>query len=208
MSTPKTIKGVRVNCLGDHEKCHRPRYEPVEIPITDPIFSKQVQSTSDIADRLGIPLFTRQCPRNPLWADSGESSSSGMGFASNQEAAFLHLSCNPTEKFNPVALGTFGFGWAPEKWQYSPGSFIAVRQDKKPLDPLHMEALCKYCLDHVQPLFGHHCGEYAPDEPLSKEAVLSMICRPTFSIYWYKRFVEENRARGGGYVPLASLYEA
>ncbi|KAF3184137.1 hypothetical protein TWF751_000134 [Orbilia oligospora] len=204
MSTPKTVKGVRVNCIGDIEKCYRPKYEPVEIPLNDPIFSKNIHSSSDITARLGIPLFTRQCPQNPIWADSKESSS-GLGFASNQEAAFLHLSCNPNEAFDPAG-GTFGFGWAPQKWQYTPGSFIAVRQDKKPLDPVHMEALCSYCIDHAQPLFGHNFGEYTPDEPLSKQAVLSMICRPTFSIYWYKRFTEELERKGSSnYASITSL---
>ncbi|KAK6511244.1 hypothetical protein TWF481_000165 [Arthrobotrys musiformis] len=203
MSNPKTVKGVRVNCLGDREKCHRPHYEPVEISTTDPIFL--TGHTSDITDRIGIPIFTRQCPKNPIWLNG--SSSRGEGYASSSEAAFLHVSCDTSQRFNPRALlsaGAVGFGWAPEPWQYGPGSFIAVRQDKKPLDPIHMEALCRYCVDHAQPLFGHSMGEYAPDEPLSKQEVLGMISRATFSIFWYSRFTKERDVDA----LLSDLYEA
>ncbi|RVD87314.1 uncharacterized protein DFL_001556 [Arthrobotrys flagrans] len=199
MSTLQTVKGVRVNCIGDREKCHRPQYEPIEIPITDPIFSERERTTSDITDRIGIPLFTWKCPPSPVWANSKEASSDGTGFASSSEAAALHLSCNTNEQ--PDMMNKFGFG-------FTPGSFLAVRQDRKPLKPLHMEALCRYCRDYVLPLFSHHLGEYAPDEPLSQEAVLGMICRPTFSIFFYERFEEDVRARGGGYVALSPLYGA
>jgi len=66
------------------------------------------------------------------------------------------------------------------------GSVIVVRQDKKPLFPLYLEALCKYCLYEIRPLLAHSIGEYEPEEPIKKDAVLAMICRPTFVIFKYK----------------------
>lgn len=78
------------------------------------------------------------------------------------------------------------------QWQNDVGSVLVVRQDMKPLHPLHVEALCKYCRHDIAPLFAHSMGEHAPEEPMKKEAVLAMICRPTFGMSWYK-LLEEKR---------------
>lgn len=75
-------------------------------------------------------------------------------------------------------------------------SIIVVRQDKKPLFPLHVEALCGYCRDEIPPLLAHSNGKYAPENPMEKDAVLAMTYRPTFVICWYK-LVEEKRNRNG-----------
>lgn len=79
------------------------------------------------------------------------------------------------------------------QWQNGVGSTIFVRQDKKPLSPLHVEALCKYCRYEICPLLAHSRGDYTPEEPMSKDAVLAMISRPTFVIYWYKLLDEKHR---------------
>lgn len=75
------------------------------------------------------------------------------------------------------------------------GSTIVVRQDKKPLSTLDIEALCRYCRYEIRPLISHSMGEYDPDEPMTRDAVLAMICRPTFVISWYK-LVSENSKEG------------
>lgn len=72
------------------------------------------------------------------------------------------------------------------------GSFIVVRQDKKPLFPLHVEALCKFCRYGIRPLLGHSIGEYAPEKPMERDAVLAMICRPAFVICWYRLLDEKD----------------
>lgn len=73
------------------------------------------------------------------------------------------------------------------------GSTIVVRQDKKPVSTFDAEALCRYCRYDIRDLLAHSKGEYDPDEPLTKEAVLAMICRPTFSICWYRLLDEKSR---------------
>lgn len=77
------------------------------------------------------------------------------------------------------------------QWQDLAGSVNVVREDKKPLSPLHVEALCKYCRCEVYPLFCHSNGEYTPDEPLKRDFALEMICRPFFSICWYELLQEK-----------------
>lgn len=51
------VKGVRINCIGDEKMGDKPHFERVEIPLTDPIFS--YHDTSDIAERIGLPILTR-----------------------------------------------------------------------------------------------------------------------------------------------------
>lgn len=68
-----------------------------------------------------------------------------------------------------------------------------MRQDKKPLLPLHVEALCRHCRFDIPPLLAHSIGEYAPEKPMEKDAVLAMICRPTFVIHWRKLLEEKSK---------------
>lgn len=190
-STEVKIKGVKINCLGDQKMLNKPHFEAVEIPSTDPIFSKH--DTSDIAKRIGLPIFTRRCPPNSKWAsDEDNEMFQRMSPFNNQDATFLHLCCDPKASFD-LRTGTMGWGWAAQQWQNSVGSVIVVRQDKKPLLPLHAEALCKYCRYEIRPLLAHTMGEYAPEEPMGKDTVLAMICRPTFVIYWYKLLDEKHK---------------
>ena len=190
------VKGVRINCVGDKNVVKRPHFESVEVPPTDPIFSeyKHERDTSDIADRIGLPIFTRQLSPDPRWAFPKDKEVNKREYPFvNQDATFLHQCCDPRAK-GSLASGTLGWGWSPMKWQNDVGSVLVVRQDRKPLHPLHVEALCRYCSE-TRALIAHNLGEYAPDEPLTKDAVLAMICRPTFSILWY-RLTTEKHAKG------------
>ncbi|KAI2468887.1 hypothetical protein F4781DRAFT_443149 [Annulohypoxylon bovei var. microspora] len=187
------IKGVRINCIGDQKMCKKPIFEEVDIAPTDPIFS--IHDVSEIAKRIELPIFTRRCPPDPMWAnDEGNKVFGGMGPISNQDATYLHLCCDPNAQFDPQT-GTLGFGSAPMQWQNGAGSIIVVRQDKKPLFPLHMEAMCRYCRYEANALFSHSKWGYAPEQPMEKSAALAMICRPTFVIYWYK-LLDERRQKG------------
>lgn len=191
LSIGEKIQGVRINCLGDQKMLDKPHFEAVEVPLTDPIFSKH--DTSDIAQRIDLPIFTRRCPPDPKWANDEDNKLFERGSPfNNQDATFLHLCCDPKADFN-LKMGTLGWGWASQQWQNSVGSAIVVRQDKKPILPLHVEALCKYCRYEARPLLAHSMGEYAPEKPMEKDAVLAMICRPIFVIHWYKLLEEKNK---------------
>ncbi|OMP83424.1 hypothetical protein BK809_0004805 [Diplodia seriata] len=190
-STGGKLKGVRINCVGDQELLKRPHFEAVEILSTDPIFSKH--DTSDIAQLIGLPVFTRRLLPNPKWASDLDNAV----FDPHGDATFLHLRCDPKTSFD-LCTGTLGWGpwgWASQHWQSSVGSVVVVRQDMKPLSPLHVEALCRYCHHEIRPLLAHSIGEYEPEEPMGKETLLSMVCRPTFEIYWYK-LLDEKRKKG------------
>ncbi|KAI2634751.1 hypothetical protein GGS26DRAFT_551210 [Hypomontagnella submonticulosa] len=191
------IKGVRINCVGDQRVFNKPKFEAVEILPTDPIFSDH--DSSDITKRIGLAVFTRPCPPDPKWAnDEGnkvfQGGLDGGNPFNNQDATFLHLSCDPKAGFD-LRRGSMGWAWAPMRWQNGVGSAIVVRQDKKPLLPVHAEALCKYCRYEARAFLAHSLGEYAPEKPIEKEAALAMICRPAFVISWYK-LLDEKRAKG------------
>ena len=183
------VKGVRINCLGDVKMLNRPHFEAVELPSTDPIFT--THATSDIADRIGLPILTRRCPLDPKWANSQDAMFEKESPTDNQDATFLHQCCDPRAT-SDLSLGSLGWGWCSIQWQNNVGSAIAVRKDRKPLHPIHMEALAGYCRNEVQPLMGHSLGEYYPEEPIGKDDVLKIICRPMFVIYWSK-FLEERK---------------
>ncbi|KAI0425312.1 hypothetical protein F5Y09DRAFT_352356 [Xylaria sp. FL1042] len=184
--TPSTlnsikIKGVKINCTGEQEILKKPHFEEIEVDACDIILADH--DTSDIARFIGLPIMTKRCSPDPRWANIDRT-----GAYNNQDATFLHLCCDPKAK-RDEARGVLGWGWAPERWQSKVGSVIVVRRDQKPLSRWHVEALCRYCRLQVGKYMAHSIGEFS-DEPMSKDMVLSMICRPTFSVFW-STFTEE-----------------
>lgn len=179
---PIRVKAVRINCLGDQKRYNKPNFEAIEIPSTHSIFFDQ--NTSDIANRLEFPIFTQRCPLDSVWTNP-DNTTEIQDPLGNQYATFLHLCCDPKVDFNPMTR-SLGWGWAPRQWQNDVGSVLVVRQDMKPLFPLQVEALCTYCRYDARAILAHSMGEYSPEEPMSKEAALSMICRAAFVISWYK----------------------
>jgi hypothetical protein len=181
------VKGVRINCEGDIKMLNRPPFEEIELPITDSIFTEH--DTSDIADRIGISILTRRCLPDPRWANGEHEIFKLSSPFNNQDATFLHR-CLDTKAVSDPSKGSLGWGWCSQQWQNEVGSVVVIRKDKKPLLPLHMEALTTYCRKEALPIVSHSLGEYSSEEPVSKEHVLQLICRPMFIIFWYK-FIEE-----------------
>ncbi|KAJ2983785.1 hypothetical protein NUW58_g6190 [Xylaria curta] len=59
-----TIKGIRINCIGDVAMFGKIHYEQIELLETDSIFT--TASSSQIAARLELPLLTRFCVPHSL----------------------------------------------------------------------------------------------------------------------------------------------
>ncbi|KAI1261317.1 hypothetical protein F5Y18DRAFT_209159 [Xylariaceae sp. FL1019] len=187
------VKGVKINCLGDQQMFNKPHFEEIELAENHDIFSDH--ETSAIAKRIGIPILTKRCFPHPMWTNPKDWETFGSESPyNNQDATFLHLCIDPKAKAD-ASHEFLSWGWAPEQWQHDVGSTIVVRQDKKPLSRWHVQALCSYCRHHVRDCLAHTMGEYAPDKPMSRDLALSMICRPTFSIWWY-RMCTEQRGKG------------
>ncbi|KAJ8129261.1 hypothetical protein O1611_g4375 [Lasiodiplodia mahajangana] len=188
--TPPTalkIKGVKINCTGDQKIFNKPHFEEIELSPTDKIFIDH--DTSDIAERIGLPIFTKRCFLHPnlMNKQNRELLKDDAPFL-NHDAVLLHLCCDPKAELDP-SKGTVGWGLPSVMWSQSAGSAIVVRQDKKPLLPWHMEALCKFCRYNVVDLLWH---PQAIQEPAMRDRVLSFICQPAFSMFWGK-MVEEKR---------------
>lgn len=84
---------------------------------------------------------------------------------------------------------------------------LVVSQDKKPLTPLDVEALCKYCRLEVHPMMmrAEDESEYSPEESMSTDTVLAVICRATFSILW-RRVRDEKCESEGKWDLMKSVY--
>ncbi|KAI0902921.1 hypothetical protein F4823DRAFT_629814 [Ustulina deusta] len=190
-------KGVRINCYGDQKLLNKPHFEEIEQSPMDIILTEH--DTSDIAKRIGLPIFTKRCSPDPSWANLHDSK-----IYENMDATYLHLCCDPEAEFDP-SLGILGWGWASARWQNRVGSIIVARQDQKPLSRWHLEALCRYCRYEIGLYMAHSHDVYYPDEPMSKDLVLSMICRPTFTICWAK-MRDEKHEEGENILGVPSPY--
>lgn len=180
-STPgaNVVKGIRINCVGDQKVFNRPLFEPVDVADSHPIFDLAITNKPDIADRIGLPVLTQRYPVDLRWVRK-----EGLGGFENHHATLLHMSCDPTSD---------NFGLPSWQWLDHAGSFLAVRRDKSPLTPDQAEILCGYCRDEVSPLMAHTWGQYSPEEPMTRDFALSMICKPMFTIYWAKVANEKKR---------------
>ncbi|KAI1739861.1 hypothetical protein F4680DRAFT_466018 [Xylaria scruposa] len=178
LSLPETppifpdVKAVRINCVGD-KILNRPQFEQIELPANDPIFN--IHDTSDILNRIGVPVFTQRCAPDPRWEEY-------LTSYANPHARFLHLHCNPEKE---------DWGMIARRWVEKPGSVIIVRQDKKPLSLFHAEALCKYCCDEVFGIIEKATRVRGDEDHITREFAASMICRPLFTIFRNKLIHEK-----------------
>ena len=180
------VKAVKINCVGDQNVFKAPVFEAVEISVMHPIFSAHDRSA--ICDRIGVPVLVRRIPPHPLWKNESKEYRERYGGGipyNNTTLPPLLTGIDPsvTDGFKDTSIAPWG--WAPIDWWNSVGSVLVVREDKKPLAPLHVEGLCRYCSQELHPYFQHAAGEFEPkEEGMSKDQVLAMISRPSFVIYW------------------------
>lgn len=187
------VQGVRLNCIGDQELFGRPVFEHVTVASNDPIFNDH--DTSDIADRIGLSLFTRRYFPNPKWArDADKKLYKDTSPYTNDPASILHLCCDPNAEYLPQTKG-FGWGYVPSQWEKDVGSILIVRKDISPLSTLDIEALCNYCRDDIQPLFAKPDGEHAGSGSSNSDELLAMISRTSFSVKW-RKLQDEKRKEG------------
>lgn len=186
------VKGVYINCDADQGEFKRPHFEAAVVIFSDPIFDNH--ETSDIAERIELPIMTRCFIHGLKMANEDADTTIQGNSAGSPDATILHLSLDTrSERWSSV----------PQHMRTKVGSVVVVRQDREPLLPLHAEALCRYCHDHVSPLLKRSMSGYGGRHPLNKEAVLSMICRATFEIFWHKFMEEKTKSAGPGIKELA-----
>ena len=165
-------------------------FEPVEVLPSDGIFSQH--STSDIANRLGIPVLISRCDPDKA-AVKRYNKTIGPGALDNQAATFV-LRC---QRCIQPRTGSLGFGWAPARWQSEAGSIFVVRRDGKALLPLHAEVLCEYAQARIGPILEDALED---DTPGSRDAAVAEISRASFVWYWDK-YLERSGAGTDGIGP-------
>ncbi|OTB00903.1 hypothetical protein M426DRAFT_26132 [Hypoxylon sp. CI-4A] len=181
--TPETIKGVRINCPGDRMMFKKPEYEAVDVLSTDYIFVDH--DVSDMANRMELPIITRRCRPDPIWEDVETFKAS--------DGKYLHTCCDQSPRIDPITGVTKG-ALALMKFLENDGSLIVVRQDKKPLHPLHVEALCRYGFDVANGLTAPHNPAYSPlDNLLRRGTTSATISRHGFTIFWRKMLDEKKQ---------------
>ncbi|KAL2609367.1 hypothetical protein R1flu_027940 [Riccia fluitans] len=160
----KTVKGVRVNCLGDI-KSGRPEFEAVELAINR---RKGGVTSPPLPARLGIPLELQKITPPNEWKQDSI-------MLQNPVITFLHLESNPTST---------SWGWAPLEWQSMVGSVVMARADGKDLRREHAETLCHYCYHFLQPVFEDSIGAgMDPEVKVSKEEVLYRLSPKSFELF-------------------------
>ncbi|KKY21880.1 putative zinc finger mynd-type protein [Diplodia seriata] len=195
----KKVKGVKISCQGDQDTFGLPAFQEVEVPATHPIFAGGDHDASEIAARVGIPILTRKYPASSAWTMGSPTKHPFV----NQAATSLHLACCDNEGAGAA------WGWAPAAWQRDVGSVLAVREDRKPLHPLHVEALCRFCQFEMGPMFEHSLGLYGGtrSKPLKREVVLSHATRPFFELFWSKLLDQKLKESDGAASKVWDPYE-
>jgi hypothetical protein len=188
------VQGVRVKCLG--EQAFSPQLEPGP-PMVDP---EQIAMPSKDegqwdcpgAAKIGLPIVITKCTPGISWR--------GRKF-DGAHAAFnvYHIPFTSYDAFDPSL---------PTNEPIHPlvcnsGSFIVVRQDKKPLHFLHVTAMGDYLLNALK----DHANEcHKTGSRMNLQVYLDSISKEGFSRSW-NVFVEEHKDLCGYPVGLQSPYD-
>jgi MYND finger len=176
-SEDDSVAGVKVNCAADRRVFGTPEYSPVAVPPDHRIFYAPRQPP--ISKLLGIPLLVLNYPPDQAWKDDDDIPGDEDAYQ-NVPITFLFITVDPSDRW---------WGWAPPKWQQDIGSVIIVREDRKTLTPLQVEAICFYCQRVAAPLFADALG--MDGDQRSQEEVMGYLTKQNFA-----EFFQEYRAAG------------
>ena len=134
-----TIRGVKINCVGEMKLSRVAEFVEVEVPKHHQVFSASVAPISRL---VGLPLHALKYPPNEAWTSF-----------QNTAATFLHLEPDPTKTIWESDMTKSTWGWAPMVWQSDVENVLMVHSDNKDITKYQVEALCHYCRYKMQPLF-------------------------------------------------------
>jgi hypothetical protein len=150
--TVEMVQGVRINCVAEQKIYLKAQFEAVNVPVTHDIFTT-IADCSEIAQHVKVTLYTSSSGIDLIY--NGGTNIDGEAPWSNATAANLFKSCH---------LDTLGE--IPAAYEQNDiGSVLVVRQDKKPLLPIHMEAFVKFCRN------------------ISTKTLVN-VCKEDFEKYW------------------------
>ncbi|KAF2831682.1 hypothetical protein CC86DRAFT_431599 [Ophiobolus disseminans] len=185
------------NCLGDTDLCHQPYFAPYALPTLALHPDSSTWIDLPIGDVVRIPLVAiRQPLAGLLWRGR---------MVRNRDNGTLVA---PEINHIMAALD-------PRMYMARLGSLNIVRKDKKPLSVIHVEALCRHCLDITEPI-PHPTGPYISanqavhDEYFDKQWQLlqTKASRDGFRAYWDAAKAEaEQMCPEGGFIDITYPYD-
>lgn len=184
-----TLRGVRINCLGDTTKSGRKKFESVELSIDR---QKDRLFIPPIPARVGILLELKKLPPPSSWKYDSY-------LLQNPSVTFLNLDIDPSSS---------RWGWAPMEWDDMIGSVVVVRTDGKDLFPQHVEALDYYCRYVLQPLFGDSMGGgMNPESKIGKEEVMYRMSPKCFELFYsgFMDYKHDTDSQWGAGVPYPDI---
>lgn len=102
-------EGVRINCLGDVTKNHRPVFEQSGIGLNDSIFAQNNAPGPFVSELVDFPIIARQIPRDWEAVGSDKEDWFDKTADSNEAAEVLFQCCDPQAGPDP-STGALGWG--------------------------------------------------------------------------------------------------
>jgi len=167
------VSGVRINCRGDR-KGGRAQFEPIEVPISHPVWSAPIPSISKL---VRLPIKVRRIASEIVPPAKSKRRKKPALDETNQAAMFLHMNANPNAT---------DWGWAPLEWREPAGSVVVVHAERKEISPERVEALCHFCQYVMRPVFEDSLGAgMHPENPIPKSDVLRRLTPREFGLFYH-----------------------
>ncbi|KAK4541840.1 hypothetical protein LTR36_007372 [Oleoguttula mirabilis] len=178
----RKVEGVKIRCDGEIKRSGGERFVAVKVPPSAPVFwlGKSGVHDSEIAEAVGLPLISARYSFLPVEAGKIQT-----GYATNIPATLMHK--NISSKAPPAELIwdiPDDFGVAAACWQSGVGGVLVVRQNRQPLKPHVVEALCSFIANELGPLF--QClwsDELYEGTSVTREQLLAQITPRKWEMY-------------------------
>jgi hypothetical protein len=191
------VHGVRVKCLGETAFSPKPANAPKTVAAAEIAMPSKDEGQWDCpaAEKIGLPIVVTKCTPGISWR--------GRTFDGAHAACTLfHVGLTT---YNAFDLSLFEGRTIRQRHDLisDSGSFIVVRQDKKPLHPLHIKAMAGYLLDKLKD-HDEECRKIG--SPGNLQVYLDSISKDDFSKVW-DAFMEKYKHLPNFPVDLQSPYD-
>jgi hypothetical protein len=156
---------VRIACDGEVCELDKPKFEPMHLKASDPLFraadAADADAISELSRFIGLPLAGRKERIDAYyWQVS----------LHNAEAAALFRNCDLStpERGSREGSRDTAFGAVRARWLADTGPVIVARVDRRPLHPLHVAAAAAFCGRYLRRPF-QDCIDAEDDERDSGE---------------------------------------
>lgn len=187
LRTAPTVSAVIVRCDGGTRILKRPKYQNMEIPITDEIFlSRETQCSK----ALGIPLVI--CPSDETYDEFlGQNHALASQLANtlvahrNEEVPFFYLTVDPDDE----SWGGLSPNAVAQCPQFVVGTVLVSRLDRKPITSRQVEVIANYFRRVVYPGMGNLIHQYEDGKPSVDEK--NSVTKNLLNKEAFERYLED-----------------